>query len=138
MSATIDETLIRDVVSEVLNRLAGGSGSNGSPATPPRQATPTAAGVDGIYQDVGQAVAAAKTAQQRLVAATLKARGEAIECIRKICIEQAEELARYELDESGIGRLDHKIEKLLVIGRSIPGMEMLTTEAVSGLAIEAT
>ncbi len=132
MSASIDESLIRDVVSEVLSRLGGGgNGANGSPA-PAARPQVRAGGADGIFQDVGEAVAAAKAAQQKLAAATLKTRAEVIECIRKICIEQAEELARFELDETGIGRLDHKIEKLLVIGRSIPGMEMLTTEAVSG------
>ena len=128
MSTAMNDTLIRDVVTEVLSRLQ--SGGNGSPA---KAATPAGnAGVDGIFQKVNDAVAAAKIAQERLVNTSLKARGQAIQCIRDICIEQAEELGKFELQETGIGRLDHKIEKVLGVGQNIRGMEMMTTEAVSG------
>jgi len=132
MSATLNEALIRDVVSEVLSRLQAGGDTNGSPAAGAPQATRTTGGVDGIFQNVGDAVAAAQAAYERLSATPLKVRAQVIECIREICIDRADELARFELDETKIGRLDHKVEKLLVIGRSIPGMEMLTTEAVRG------
>jgi len=130
MSVAINDTLIRDVVSEVLGRLqAGGGGSNGSVLAAPARA---AEGVDGIFQTVGGAVAAAKTAQQRLAAATLETRGAVIQCIRDIVIQQADDLGKIEFEETRIGRLDHKIEKLVVVGEKVPGLEMITTEAVSG------
>lgn len=125
MSTTVSETLIRDVVSEVLSRLQG----NGRAVAP--IAAP-AGGKDGIFQTVDEAVAAAKTAQNRLVAETLETRAKAIKCIRQICLEQKEELARIEYDETRIGRMDHKIEKLILVGEKVPGMEMITSEAVSG------
>ena len=53
-------------------------------------------------------------------------------CIRKICVEQAELLGREELEETRIGRLKHKIEKLIAIGEKIPGVEFLRTDAFSG------
>ena len=37
-----------------------------------------------------------------------------------------------ELEETGIGRLAHKIEKLIAVGEKIPGVEFLRTEACSG------
>jgi len=129
MSTAINETVIRDVVNEVIKRLQVSPGGNGAAAV---SAPPAVRGVDGIFQTVDEAVAAAKVAQKKLMAATLKARGEAIQCIRDIVIQQAEELAKFELDETGIGRLDHKIAKLVGVGQKIPGMEMVTTEAVSG------
>src|SRR5207244_847316 len=49
-----------------------------------------------------------------------------------ICVEQAETLGRQELEETRIGRLVHKIEKLKVIGDRIPGVEFLRTDAFSG------
>ena len=49
-----------------------------------------------------------------------------------ICTEQAEALGREELEETKIGRLDHKIEKLKVVADRIPGVEFLRTEAFSG------
>ena len=141
MSTAINDTVIRDVVNEVLKRLQAGVGGNGEAAragftemreTARAEARGSLGGVDGIFQTVDEAVAAAKVAQQKLMTATLKIRGEAIQCIRDIVIQQAEELAKFELEETGIGRLDHKIAKLVGVGSKIPGMEMVTTEAVSG------
>lgn len=127
MSA-INETLIRDVVNEVLSRLQ--TDGNGALSRAPR---PTAGGgVDGVFQTVNDAVAAAKAAFTRLSAAKMEVRAKAIECIREICIQQAEELGRFELEETKIGRLDHKIAKLSGVGKSIQGTEGLTTEAFSG------
>src|SRR4029077_6706279 len=57
---------------------------------------------------------------------------KAVACIRQICTEQAESLGREELEETQIGRLPHKIEKLKVIADRIPGVEFLKTEAFSG------
>src|SRR5919201_1185619 len=59
-------------------------------------------------------------------------RRKAVDCIRRICTERAEELGREELEETRIGRLPHKIEKLTVIAERIPGVEWLKTEAYSG------
>jgi len=58
-------------------------------------------------------------------------RNKAIECVRQICDTQAEELGRLEFEETKIGRLDHKIEKLQII-KLVPGTEFLRTDAVSG------
>src|SRR5204863_7147806 len=52
--------------------------------------------------------------------------------IRRICTERAEDLGREELEETKIGRLAHKVEKLRVIADRIPGVEFLRTEAFSG------
>jgi len=126
MSA-INEALIRDVVNEVLNRLQGNG--NGASA---RIARPAPAGVDGVFPTVDDAVAAAKLAFQQLSQAKIETRAKAIDCIREICIQQAEELGRFELEETKIGRLDHKIAKLVGVGKSIRGIETLKTDAYSG------
>jgi aldehyde dehydrogenase len=80
---------------------------------------------------------AASLAMSRAPSPPLEARGledrrKAIACIRKICSDRAEELGREELEETQIGRLDHKIEKLKVIADRIPGVEFLRTDAFSG------
>ncbi|MEZ6122615.1 MAG: aldehyde dehydrogenase family protein [Planctomycetaceae bacterium] len=48
-----------------------------------------------------------------------------------MCDQQAEELGLLEFQETKIGRLEHKIGKLKVI-KSVPGMEFMKSEAVSG------
>ncbi|NLX12580.1 MAG: aldehyde dehydrogenase EutE [Phycisphaerales bacterium] len=129
MSTTINEALIRDVVNEVLGRLGNGESRA---AYAPASATLSRFGNDGLFQCVDEAVAAAKAAQDRLASSSLALRAKAIQCIRDNVVEQAEEYGKYEFDETTIGRLDHKIQKLITVGTKIPGMEMLRTEAASG------
>ncbi|MEP0843609.1 MAG: aldehyde dehydrogenase EutE, partial [Phycisphaerae bacterium] len=86
---------------------------------------------DGVFQDVDAAVAAAQAGYRQLCESTLARRAEAIQVIRDICTSQADELARIEFDETGIGRLEHKVEKLHTAAK-VPGMEFIRTEAVSG------
>ncbi len=126
MSATINDALIRDVVSEVLNRLKLGPAPAGN-----GHAGGRSRGDDGVYQDVDSAVADAKAAFAQLQRSTLEKRDQAIQCIRDLCRQNAKEWGRIELEETKIGRLDHKIEKLFSAAKT-PGLEMLTTEAVSG------
>ncbi len=134
MSGTINETLIRDVVNEVLGRMQTGQ-QLPTGAASPISSGPNGTGrggKDGVFQKVDDAVAAAKEAQKKLVAASMETRAKAIQCIRDNIIEQAEELGQIEYEETKIGRKAHKPEKLLTIGNHVLGMEMLRTEAVSG------
>lgn len=124
MSTVMNDQLIRDVVAEVLSRLGNGSVKPAGAAS--------VSGQWGVFSDVDSAVRAAQVAQEQLLTRTLEQRGNAIQCIRDIIINQAEELGKMELAETKIGRLDHKIEKLIGVGKKVPGMEMLSTEAVSG------
>lgn len=116
------EQAIRQVVQEVLAQLGSRGGAtnavNGSSNW-------------GVHQTVDAAVAAAQSGFEQLKAASLETRAKAIECVRQICDEQAEELGRLEFEETKIGRLDHKIEKLKII-KLVPGMEYLRSDAVSG------
>ena len=118
----VTDELIRSVVQEVLSHMRNG------------QARPANGRAHrwGIFDDVDEAVAAAVDAQKQFEARGLEDRRKAVACIRKICVDRAEELGRDELEETKIGRLIHKIEKLKVIADKIPGVEFLRTEAFSG------
>src|SRR5205823_8810164 len=119
----VTDELIRNVVQEVLAHMRGG---------PARPAGNGKARTFGLFDDVAAAVAAAASAQREFERRGLDDRRKAVECVRKICKEQAEQLGREELEETKIGRLPHKIEKLTVIADRIPGVEWLKTEAYSG------
>jgi aldehyde dehydrogenase len=123
----INDELIRTVVAEVLTHMRSRTGL--APASNGRNGHSAAWGV---FQDVEGAVSAAVGAQGDLEKRGLEDRRKALACIRRICTEQAEELGRDELQETKIGRLVHKIEKLKVIADRIPGVEFLKTEAFSG------
>jgi aldehyde dehydrogenase len=71
---------------------------------------------------VDEAVKAAADAQKKVAALSLEDRGKMTAAVRRMCKDRAEELGRIELDESKIGRLDHKIEKLQAI-KSVVGEE---------------
>ncbi len=136
MTTAMNEALVRDVVSEVLSRMNGG-GSSGAPVSSPSSGfKPAGAAVvggdDGVFDRVDDAVAAAEIAQQQLMDQTMEDRHAAVQCVRDNIISQTEELGRIEFEETKIGRLDHKMEKLTVVGTKVPGMEMLRTDAVSG------
>jgi aldehyde dehydrogenase len=118
----VTDEIIRNVVAEVLANLRNGhvAPSNGKS---PRW---------GVFEDVNEAVAAAVEAQRQLAACGLAERKKAVDCIRKICIDRAEELGKAEMEETKIGKLAHKIEKLIVCAERTPGVEFLRTEAFSG------
>ena len=147
----MNETAIRNVVEQVLTQLgkspAGATSAlapaqtNGhgipvvsaaSPTTHFSPATPhRTAGDWGVFQSVDEAVAAADDAFRQLQNKSLADRVTAVQIVKDICEQQAEELGRMELEETKIGRLDHKIEKLQII-KLVPGVEWLRSDAVSG------
>ncbi len=75
---------------------------------------------DGVFATVDEAANAAATAQKRVAEMSLEERGKMIAIIRRICNDRREELGRMELEETKVGRLDHKIQKLEGI-RSVLG-----------------
>ena len=109
-----NEQAIRQVVQEVLAQLGRGAGTpnagNGSHRS----------GDWGVFRTVDDAVAAATDGFEKLRDASLADRAKAIACVYRICDEQADELGRLELEETKIGRLDHKIEKLQIV-KLVPG-----------------
>jgi aldehyde dehydrogenase len=92
----------------------------------------TAAGQHGVFYDADSAVTAARSAFEQFRGRTLEDRKRVIDIIRRISIDNAEELGQMEMDETGIGRLDHKIDKLRTLGEQTPGVEILETKCYSG------
>ncbi len=120
------EQAIRQVVEEVLAQL-GRTPLSSSNGHAPKASVRTW----GVYTDVDRAVAAAQAGFEQLQQVSLDDRAKIIQIVRDICSDQAEELGRMELEETKIGRLDHKIEKLHAI-RRVPGIEWLKSDCVSG------
>ena len=114
----LNETLIRDVVQQVLRQLD-------------TTATKTPNGCFGVFQDAAQAVAAAQDAYIQISKRTIAERGQAIEAIRGVLREGAVELGTMEMTETKIGRLEHKIDKLYGAANSL-GIEFLRSEVFSG------
>ena len=130
MPATPD---IAEIVRQVLHQL----GRDGSTAAQPSVAAGPVTGghfkgANGVFSSVDEAVAAATDAFEQLERLGVEGRKKAIAHVRRIAIEDAEELGRMEFAETRIGRLDHKIEKLKVLGEKVPGVEFMQSEVFSG------
>jgi len=121
----IDEKLVSKVVSEVLSRL------NAQPSGKPAPAAPTATQY-GVYENMADAIAAAKRAFSLLSEAGMLGRRKAIDVIRRLCVENAEAWGRLEFAETKIGREAHKIGKLRDCIPLVPGVEFLDRRAFSG------
>ena len=118
----VNEQLIRNVVSQVLAEV----GRNG-------HAAPTSfAGRHGVFNCVNEAVSAARQAFEQLSERTMDDRKKIIDHIRRISIDQSVELGTMEMNETKIGRLDHKIAKLQTLGEKTPGIEFMRSEVFSG------
>ena len=119
----IDEKLVARVVGEVLTRLS--TQPSAAKAAPSQTAY-------GVYEDMNAAVEAAQRSFEKLRAGGMTARKKAIAVIRKLCVQKAKEWGEIEFNETKIGRLDHKIEKLSICGELVPGVEMIDRMAFSG------
>ncbi|MCP4886696.1 MAG: aldehyde dehydrogenase EutE [Planctomycetaceae bacterium] len=130
-----DENIIRNVVAQVLAEVgpmpASQSGaSNGSANT--NGYGGQAGGRFGVFQTADAAVTAARAAFERFRECTVEQRKQVIDIIRRISIDQCEELGLMEMEETQIGRPEHKIEKLRTLGEKSPGVEFLETKCYSG------
>jgi aldehyde dehydrogenase len=141
MSA-VNEALIRDIVGEVLGRLGGAAAPRTSaPAPAPKSdcgcngrshaAALGLRGKFGIFQDANEACTAAHEAFRQLQQKGVAARRKIEEIIKTLCDKNAESWGKVELDETKIGRLDHKIEKLQII-KLVPGVDWLRPDGRSG------
>jgi aldehyde dehydrogenase len=118
----IDEALIRSVVAQVLAEIG---------PIPPVTSR-SFEGHHGVFSDAAEAIAAASDAYERLRECSLEDRKRIISHIRRISIDQCVELGTMEMQETKIGRLEHKIEKLKTLGERTPGVEFLRSEVYSG------
>lgn len=119
----MDQRLIESVVAEVLGKLRERGGAALAAAS---------GGGLGVYDDMGEAVAAASRSFRQLRDGGFGARKAAIGAIRKMSAERAAEWGALEFEETKIGRLDHKIEKLRICADLVPGIEFLERMAFSG------
>ncbi|MBC2603531.1 aldehyde dehydrogenase [Puniceicoccus vermicola] len=131
----MDSRAIEEIVAEVLNKMGGNSRSlagSSKPATPtPAIKKATAGNRKGVFPDADSAVEAARGGYESLRKKGFAARAKVIEIVKAMCSAKAEEWGKIELEETGIGRLDHKIEKLQILSK-VPGVEWLKPYGMSG------
>src|SRR6266568_2067043 len=136
--SSLNETLIRDVVAEVLGRLGQSPGSAPALSKEPCgcgnghvSGGSIGHGKFGVFQDANEACAAAHRGFLQLKQKGMAARAKVVEIVKTMAEAKAVEWGKLELEETKIGRLDHKIEKLKII-KLVPGVEWLHPDGWSG------
>ena len=94
----------------------------------PAGSVPAIPAGDGVFSTTDEAVKAATLAQKELATRSMDDREKIVSAIKRLCGEKADEFARLEFEETKIGRLDHKVEKLKLV-RRVLGTEALRTDA---------
>ncbi len=98
-----------------------------SPARP----SPRLSG-DGVFPTVDECVQAATTAFHYLSEGTLAKRREIIAAIRAAMLRDGDRLAKMAMDETGLGRYEHKVIKNKLVAEKTPGPESLLSMTTSG------
>jgi propionaldehyde dehydrogenase len=86
----------------------------------------------GIFDDMNDAINAAKKSQSIMQRLPMDARERIISNIRKKTIENAHVMAYMGVEETGMGNVGHKIIKHKLLAEKTPGTEDITTTAWSG------
>ena len=135
---TLDPATIRSVVESVVAKLSEAQ----APAKPAATPAPdkkescgcgggSSTGKHGVFDCVKQAAEAAHDAHLALKKQGVAGRAKVIEIVKHLAVSNATEWGTFEMNETKIGRLDHKIEKLLIT-KNVPGTEWLQPYALSG------
>ena len=134
----MDDTQIQTVIARVMSELRQSERVRHGPrpepqaaAHPPPPASPPGHG-DNLFPDVASAAQAARLAYQQLQELPLSVREHMIAHIRRAMRENAQSLAYQAAQETGMGRYEDKIEKVLLNANKAPGTEVLDTGAWSG------
>ncbi len=137
----LDESAVRAVVEEVMRGL--GRSPILSPAPAPSAASPVPSAAAsrprpagtgrrfGVFEDVNDACAAAQQAFEQLKEKGVAGRAKVVEIVKEMVTAKAVEWGKFEFEETKIGRLEHKIEKLQIV-KLVPGVEWIKPYGLSG------
>jgi acyl-CoA reductase-like NAD-dependent aldehyde dehydrogenase len=117
---------IEAIVGKVVDELTGRGVAVRTPEPPP------AFDGRGILDTVESAVRAAERSFAEFRDVPLERRSAMIDAMRRVCLENAERLARMAVDETGLGRVEDKIRKNILVATKTPGLEDLAPVAFSG------
>ena len=139
MSANLhlDEQTIRTIVEDVMRGLGRAPASAATPVV--AHAGPSAPSVAarrggprfGVFEDVAEACAAAQDAFEQLKTKGIAGRAKVVEIVKTLSGDRAAEWGKFEFEETKIGRLEHKIEKLQIV-KLVPGVEWIKPYGMSG------
>lgn len=132
MALVLDDKRLDEIVERVVDRIAKDLPKSGNQSRP-TQAPAYHAKRMGVFDDLDSAIAASQKAQQELVKKhRLEDRVRMVDAMRATALRLNEQFAHQAVEETGLGRVDSKITKMIGVAKKTPGPEILQPIAYSG------
>ena len=117
----IDEKQIQEIVKNVLANV-----------TSPNSVTENARSYKGVFDTMAEALEAVNKAYKEFRSYTVAQREQMISKIREFTLNEAEEMAKLGVSETGMGRVSDKIIKHQLVANKTPGTEDLSPSVMTG------
>lgn len=118
----IDVNLVEQLVKKVLDQVEGAGDLL------------TTAGDCGVFETMDDAINAAEAGQRQYLKCSMADRAKYVQAIRDVVLRKdvMEYISRQAVEETGMGGYEYKVIKNTLAATKTPGIEDLTTEALSG------
>ncbi len=134
------EEIVQGVVTRITSEVKAANGNGGKPVQSADNSCPAGTVIPkscvsegaGIFDTVEEAAAASRKAAEECAGLSLADRRRIIGALRNAALSNLEEVSRMAVEETGMGRIADKIRKNQLAAMKTPGIEALTTDAVSG------
>ena len=123
--ANITEAEIRQIVENIIKGTPSGAKKYSSVEYEGRKLV-------GIFSCMNEAIDAAERSYKAVRAMTLEQREKIITEIRRLTVAEAEIMAEMGVSETGMGRVEHKRLKHILVAEKTPGTEDIVAEAKTG------
>jgi len=127
--ADLNASEIQAIVNKVVQRIGGPVG--GSESSKSTLQGKRASG-RGLFADVDSAVAAARHAFEVFATVPLETRKRMIANVRRRCTEAVDLMSKMAVEETGLGRVNDKVSKNLLVINKTPGPEILEPKVYTG------
>ncbi len=140
MNEVMTESQVSEIVQKVVSRII----SSEQEAAPAKKAKKSQDPKDytatsyqgrpyfGVFATMEEALAAASETYKKVRQMSVEDKEKVITQIRKQILEDAEIMAKIGVEETGMGRVDHKTLKHILVANKTPGTEDLVTTAKTG------
>lgn len=86
----------------------------------------------GIFSSMDDAIEQAYIAQKKLIKLSMETREEIIKKMREVILDHINEIAKLAVEETGLGKVEDKINKNILAAKKTPGIEDIISQTYTG------
>ena len=130
--AELKQSQIEEIVRQVLSNINGSPAAESKGTLSYTSTEYNGRKLIGIYADMNEAIAAAQEGYKAVRSMSVEQREKIITAIRELTRKEAQTLAELGVKETGMGRVEHKRLKHILVADKTPGTEDILSEAKTG------